>query len=190
MKQTLINLTKAFIGESQARNRYTAYAKIAKKEGYQQIGNIFAETADQEREHASTLFQFISDLNKGSGDVTVEASAPTVLGTTADNLRSAINGEHHETSVMYPEFAQKAREEEHQDIAVRLTSIAKAESHHEKRYQKLLTELERGSIFQKEEKTTWVCLECGYEHLGTEPPKQCPSCHHDRGYFQVMCECY
>ncbi len=195
MKKTIKNLTQAFIGESQARNRYTIYSKIAKKEGYEQIAAIFTETAEQEREHAKWLFRMINDLKKQLGEkeyevIKVEAEAPTILGETKDNLKSAIEGENYEQTNMYPEFAQTAREEGLEDIAHRLESIAKAEAHHEERYQKLLDQLEKGTIFKKEEETVWVCRKCGYVHKGNTPPEKCPSCGHPQAYFQVKNEKY
>ena len=195
MKKTIKNLTKAFIGESQARNRYTIYSKIAKKEGYEQISSIFAETADQEREHAKWLFRMINELKKESGDnkyeeIIVEAEAPTTLGTTIENLQAAINGEHYEFENMYPEFAATAKEEGLDKIATRLMSIGKAEAHHEERYLKLLDELKKNAIFKKEEKTEWTCRKCGYVHLGTSAPTKCPACDHPQAYYQVKMEQY
>ena len=193
MEATILNLTKAFIGESQARNRYTYYAKIAKKEGYEQIAAIFLETADQEKEHAKRLFEHIQELKKKLGEneeIKVEASAPTAYGTTEENLQAAINGEHYEYDEMYPEFAEKAKEEGLKEISQRLLSIAKAEKHHEERYKKLIEELKNKTIFKKETEVEWVCRECGYQHEGNEPPKECPSCNHEKAYFQIKEEKY
>jgi rubrerythrin len=191
MEETIKNLTKAFIGESQARNRYTFYAKIAKKEGFEQISEIFLLTAENEREHAKWLFRLIKDLNKEKLDeINVEASAPTTLGNTAENLKSAIEGENYEHTKMYPEFADIAEKEGHKDIANRLRAIAIAEKHHEERYKKLLAEVEGKTIFKKEKKVYWVCKKCGYTHEGTEPPKECPSCSHPSSYFELKCEEY
>ena len=164
MSKTIENLTKAFIGESQARNRYTMYSKIAKKEGYEQISEVFAETADQELEHGKWLFRLINQLKENDKAILVEADAPTTLGTTKENLKSAIEGENHEYTSMYPEFADVAEKEGFADIAERLRAIAKAEAHHEDRYKKLLAELEGESVFEKEEETVWVCRKCGYTH--------------------------
>jgi len=192
MKETIQNLAKAFIGESQARNRYGLYAKVAKKEGYEQIAGIFRETADQEKEHASQLFKLINELKKESSEdlseVKVEAAAPTILGTTVENLKAAMAGENYEHTTMYPEFAKKAKEEGLPHIEAKLKAIAKAEEHHEERYQKLLKEVEAGTVFKKEEETVWVCRECGYVHVGQ--PEECPSCNHPRAYYQVECEMY
>jgi len=188
MKKTLQNLTKAFIGESQARNRYTIYAKVAKKEGFQQIGDLFLLTADNEREHAKWLFRMIQKIKGDSQEIKVEAIAPLVLGKTAENIKSAIAGEHYETSEMYPEFAKAAEEEGLQEIADRLKAIGKVESHHEERYKKLLELVETGKVTKRDSEVEWVCSKCGYVHKGTEPPKECPSCDHPTEYFSVKCE--
>jgi rubrerythrin len=194
MQETLSALAKAFIGESQARNRYTFYAKIARTEGYEQIGAIFEETANQEREHAHWLMKLIQELKKKIGgnldELIVEAKVPTIYGTTAENLKSAIAGEHYEQTEMYPEFADIAEKEGLPEIADRLRSIAKAEAHHEERYNKLLAQLEAGTIFKKDKEIVWVCRECGYMHIGFEPPEKCPACGHARAFYQVKCEEY
>ncbi len=192
MEKTLKNLIKAFIGESQARNRYTYYAKVAKKEGYEQISGIFLETAEQEKVHAKRLFEHIQELKKNLGtkeeEFVVEGLAPTVYGNTKENLKAAAEGENYEHTEMYPEFAKVAEEEGLKKIAHRLKSIAKAEQHHEERYLKLLKELEEGTIFKKSESKIWVCRECGYIHEGKEPPEECPSCDHPKAYYQIKCE--
>ena len=190
MTKTLQNLTQAFIGESQARNRYTFYAKVASKEGYEQIAGIFQETAEQEKTHAKRLFEHIQELKEGAEEIKVEATAPTIYGTTAENLKAAIAGEHYETAEMYPEFAKIAEEEGLTEIANRLKAIAKAEAHHEERYQKLLKEAENNTVFKKEQATEWACRECGYVHQGTEPPEKCPACDHPQSFYQVKCEQY
>lgn len=194
MMQTIENLTKAFIGESQARNRYTCYAKIAKNEGFVQISEIFLVTAENEKEHAKNLFKLINELKKEAkeplDEIKVEAGAPTILGTTVENLKAAIAGEHYETAEMYPEFADVAEKEGLTEVGSRLRAIAKAEAHHEDRYKKLLKEVEAGTIFKKDKGVEWVCLECGYIHHGIEPPEKCPSCDHERAYFMVKCEEY
>lgn len=187
------NLAQAFIGESMARNRYTIYAKIAKKEGYEQIAAIFTETAEQEREHAKWLMRLINGLEEQNGkkaEIKVEAEVPTVIGTTAENLRAAIQGENHEYTKMYPDFADEANNENLPEIAGRLRAIARAEAHHEERYKKLLTEFEAGALFQKDEETVWVCRQCGYEHRGKSAPEACPACGHPQGYYQVKAEVY
>lgn len=190
MKQTLENLTKAFIGESQARNRYDFYAKIAKKEGYEQIAGIFLETAEQEKTHAKRLFEHIQQLKGRTSEVKVKSSAPNVYGKTKDNLKSAIAGERHEYSKMYPEFAKTAEKEGFMKIAVRLRSIAVAEKHHEERYKKLLKNLENNQVFKKNKKIFWICRECGYVHFGKEAPKICPSCDHTQAFYQKKSENY
>lgn len=194
MKNTMENLTKAFIGESQARNRYTFYASTARKEGYEQIAEIFLMTADNENEHAEWLLKMINQLKAKTTDnydeVRVETAAPTIWGTTIDNLKAAIAGETYEFTTMYPEFAKAARAEGYKDIAGRLESIAKAETHHGQRYSKLLAELEAGTVFKKKEPAWWYCRKCGYMHFGTEPPAKCPACDHEKSYYQVLCENY
>jgi len=186
--ETINNLVKAFIVESQARNRYTYYAKVAKKEGYMQICNIFLETAEQEKVHAKRLFEHIQELKEG--DVVVEASAPLVYGDTKENLKAAIEGETHEFTTMYPEFADKADEEGYEKIAKRLRAIAKAEEHHADRYKKLLKVVEDGSMFKKSDSKKWICQECGYLHEGDEAPEECPACKHPQEYYQIQCEEY
>ena len=192
MKETIINLTKAFIGESQARNRYTYYAKVAKKEGFEQIAGIFLETAEQEKIHAKRLFEHIKELKKDLGEdsITVESEAPLTYGTTAENLKAAASGENYEYTKMYPEFADIAEKEGYIKIAARMRSIAKAEEHHEERYKKLLEQVENGTFFKKSEKVWWVCRECGYVSYGTEPPLKCPSCDHAKSYYELKCEEY
>lgn len=194
MKKTLENLSKAYVGECQARNRYTFYAKKASKEGYEQIAGVFMETAEQEKTHAKRLFEHINELIKTSGEnmpeINIETSVPTTYETTAMNLRAAIAGETHEYETMYPEFAQTAKEEGLAKISNRLSSIAKAENHHKDRYEKLLIELDAGTLFKKEKEVSWVCRECGYLHIGNEAPEICPSCDHPKAYYQVQCENY
>jgi len=151
MKKTIQNLTEAFIGESQARNRYAFYAKAAKKEGYEQIASVFIETAEQEKVHAKRLFEHIQELKKKSEEnlskIIVEATAPTIYGHTTENLKAAVAGEHYENTEMYPKFAKVAEEDGLTDIAKRLRAIAKAEKHHEERYKKLLAEVESGTVY-------------------------------------------
>lgn len=194
MKKTLENLAKAFIGESQARNRYTIYSKIAKNEGFPQIAQIFLETADNERVHAKWIFRMIQKVQVKTGEhieaVTVEAEAPLIMGLTAANLKSAIAGEHYENSEMYPEFAEVAEQDGFEDIADRLLAIGHAEEHHEERYIRLLEEVEAGTFYKKEEPVYWNCSKCGYVYHGEEPPEVCPACNHPRKYFQMVCEKY
>ncbi|MEA1907536.1 MAG: rubrerythrin family protein [Euryarchaeota archaeon] len=192
MEKTLENLTKAFIGESQARNRYTFYAKVAKKEGFEQISDIFLLTAENEREHAKWLFRMIDELRQEiperPDEINVEAAAPLTLGTTAENLVAAIAGENYETTTMYPAFADVAESEGLDEIARRLRSIAVAEAHHEERYRKLLANVETDTVFTKDTNVIWICRKCGYVHEGKEPPGKCPACDHPREYFEIKCE--
>ncbi len=193
MKKTIKNLAFAFIGESQARNRYSFYASQAKKEGYIQIKNVFEETASHENQHAKWLMRMINQLKQESSEameeiMVPEAGVPTVTGTTEENLKSAIEGENHEHTEMYPEFAEIAKEEGYPQIAARLKAIAESEEHHEERYQKILEQLEQGTLFKKESEVEWYCLECGRVHIGTTPPDICPSCDHPKGFYQLKCE--
>jgi rubrerythrin len=194
MKKTIENLTKAFVGESQARNRYTFYSKVAKKEGFEQIAEIFLVTAENEREHASWFFKLINELKKKGkenlDEIKIETAAPTILGTTAENLKAAIAGENYENSKLYPEFADIAEKEGFTEIARRIRAIAIAEKHHEERYRKLLKEVEAGTVFKKTKEVWWVCRECGYMHFGKEPPDKCPSCDHEESFYQIKCEEY
>lgn len=195
MKKTIENLAKAFIGESQARNRYGFYAKAAKKEGYEQIAAIFGETAEQERSHAGNLFRMLNELKKRAAveveAIMVEADMPTSFGSTKDNLKAAISGETHEFKSMYPEFAQTAHEEGFNDIAARLRAIAIAEKHHAERFGSILHELEQGTLYKKSDASAkWTCRECGYVHEGHEPPEMCPVCQHPKGYYQRLSEEY
>ncbi|MFZ5391792.1 MAG: rubrerythrin [Patescibacteria group bacterium] len=195
MQKTLENLAKAYIGESQARNRYTSYAKIAKKEGYEQISALFLETADNEREHAAQLIKMIGEIKKTNNlppdEIKVEAEMPfNVLSDTLDNLQAAATGEKYECSTMYPEFAQTAEADGLPAVASRLLAIAAAEKHHEERYQKLIVQLRSNSLFVKEQEVQWVCRECGYIHKGKTPPVKCPSCDHEQGYYQLLSENY
>lgn len=194
MQKTLKNLAAAFIGESQARNRYTMYSSIAKSEGYEQISAIFTDTADQEKEHAKWLMRMINEIQDKEGmkqeEIMVEASAPTAVGDTVANLEAAIKGENYEHKNMYPDFAKDAVEDGLPEVAGRLRSIAKAEAHHEERYKKLLKEVEADSVFKKSKETTWVCRNCGYEIDSMEAPKSCPACSHPQSFFQVKNEKY
>lgn len=194
MEKTIKNLTKAFIGESQARNRYTIYAKTAKKEGFEQISDLFLLTAENEREHAKWLFRLIRNLkrkkNQEINEIEVSAAAPLVYGTTEKNLESAIKGENYENTQMYPEFAEIARKEGFPKIAARLLAIAKAEKHHEERFTTLLENVKKGSVFKKDKEVNWVCKKCGYVHHGKCPPTNCPSCSHPKNYFSLKIQEY
>ena len=190
MSQTLQNLTKAFIGESQARNRYSYYSAIAKQEGFEQIAAIFMETSEQEKIHAKKLFEHIQEMKENKNEIMVEAASPNVYGKTIDNLKAGADGERYEHSIMYPEFAKVAREEGFSVIANRFMAIAKSEEHHEERYLKLLEQVKNNTVFKKEKETVWICRECGYAHIGTEAPKVCPNCIHPQAYFQIKNEEY
>ena len=192
MSRTAQNLAKAFIGESQARNRYSMFASIARKEGYEQIAEVFQQTAEQERQHAKHLYTYINGMiSRGEGaKVMVEAEVPVVYGTTVENLKAAIVGENYEHTTMYPEFADTADAEGFHDIARKIRAISVAEEHHEERYNKLLREVERGTFFKRGEPMWWVCRECGYMHYGVEPPETCPSCDHPQAFYQRKSEEY
>ncbi len=194
MNNTLKNLAKAFIGESQARNRYNMYASIAKKEGYVRIFEIFNETAEHEKQHAKWMMRMFNQIKEDESldisDLSVEADFVFTLGDTAENLKAAIEGEHHENSEMYPEFAKTAKEEGYTKIAARLRAVAESEMYHEERYKKILDQVENGTFFQKEEEVEWVCLECGRVHKGITPPELCPSCDHPKAYYRLKKENY
>ncbi len=194
MSKTLIGLVQAFIGESQARNRYNIYAKIAKKEGFEQIAEIFNVTADNERVHAKNFWRaahaVMEQTGKSMPEITVDAVAPLKVGKTIDNLKAAIEGETHEHTKMYPDIADTAEKEGFKAIAEQVRAIAQAEVHHAKRYTALLKEVEAKMVFKKSKPTSWVCRECGYIHEGEEPPDQCPSCFHPAPFFEVLCETY
>jgi len=188
MQKTINNLAKAFIGESQARNRYTFYASIAKKEGYEKVSAVFSLTADQEKEHAKLLMSMINSFKKEDSaynEIKVDAGVPTILGTTEENLKSAIAGENYEYTSMYPEFADTAESEGYLEIANRLKAIANAEKNHEDRYRDLLDDIENNTMFKKDNEVVWVCRNCGYTHTGNEAPEECPSCSHPKAYFEV-----
>ena len=180
--QTEKNLGISFAGESQARMRYTYFASVAKKEGYEQISAIFQETADQEKEHAKRMFKWLE-----GGMVEITASYPSgVIGTTLENLKAAAAGENEEWSMDYPKFADIADEEGFPAIAKMYREIAKAEKGHEERYLALAKNVEEGKVFAKDEEVTWQCRNCGYIHTGKEAPKACPACAHPQAYFEVM----
>lgn len=190
MTQTLKNLAKAFVGESEARNRYTFFAKVAKKEGFETISEVFLLTAVNEQEHAKWLMRMINEIKKDDEAVNIETEVPTIFGDTVTNLKSAIAGEDYETNTMYPEFADIADEEGFPDIAKRLRAIAKAELHHENRFKKLLEQIENNSMFKKTNKVYWMCKKCGYLEEAEEAPEKCPSCDHPQAYFEPQCEEY
>ena len=186
MVKTLENLSKAFVGESQAINRYTMYSKIAKKEGYEKIAEIFLLTADNEFQHAKVLFKMIQELKEDIDAVTIDTDVCLDYGTTAENLASAAAGEHDEATSMYPEFADVAEEEGLTAVAARLRNIGKVESHHEERYRKLLAMVEGKTFFERSEEITWVCRKCGFVYKGEKPPEKCPICEHPSSYFEKL----
>lgn len=175
------NLLTSFAGESQARNRYTYFAKQAMKEGYEQIAAIFLETAEQERMHAKRMFEHLE-----GGMVSITAAYPAgVIGTTLENLKEAAAGEHEEAFELYPAFAETADHEGFPHIAEMYRRIIVAEQAHEKRYQRLMMNIEREQVFTREHEVTWQCRKCGYIHRGKEAPKKCPACQHSQAYFQL-----
>jgi rubrerythrin len=180
------NLLKAFAGESQARNRYTYFASVSRNEGFEQISAIFQETADNEKEHAKVFFQHLE-----GGDATIEASYPAgKIGTTAENLLAAAEGEKLEWGTLYPAFEATAREEGFQKVADSFKQIAEVEEQHEKRYRKLLENVKNNSVFKKDKVVRWKCRNCGYVHEGKEAPKQCPACKHPQSFYELICENY
>lgn len=182
--QTEKNLLKAFAGESQARNRYTYFASQAGKDGFVQIQEVFAETADQEKEHAKRFFKFLQ-----GGEVEITAGFPAgTIGTTAENLRGAAGGEHHEWSALYPEFAKIARQEGFPEVAATFDAISVAEKQHERRYIGLLKNVDAGTVFKKPAPVAWRCRNCGYVHTSAEAPTACPACAHPQAYFELLAE--
>lgn len=176
------NLLTSFAGESQARMRYTYFAKVAKKEGFEQIASIFMETADQEKEHAKRMFKYLE-----GGEVEITASYPAgVISRTLDNLQAAAQGEHEEWSEAYPHFADVAEEEGFPEIAAMYRNICVAEKSHEERYRAFVSNIENARVFAREDEVVWQCRNCGYIHVGKEAPEECPACLHPQGYFQLQ----
>ena len=175
------NLLISFAGESQARNRYTFFASAAKKEGFEQISAIFTETAEQEKEHAKKFFKYLE-----GGNVEITASYPAgVIGTTAENLKAAAEGEHGEWSHDYPMFAKIAKEEGFDEIANTFERVAEVEEQHEKRYLAFLKNVETGKVFERDEVVEWQCRNCGYVYKGKKAPEKCPACQHPQAYFEL-----
>ncbi|MCD8073377.1 MAG: rubrerythrin family protein [Alistipes sp.] len=184
--ETEKNLLRAFAGESQARSRYTFFASQAKKEGYEQIAAVFLETAEQEKEHAKRFFKFLE-----GGMVTIDGTFPAGrIGTTAENLLAAAEGELEEWGELYPAWADTAEAEGFGAIAAVFRNIAKVESEHEARYRKLLERVEQQGVFSRGEEIQWQCRNCGYVHTGTEAPDMCPACAHPQAYFEPKKENY
>ena len=173
--KTELNLMEAFAGESQARNNYTFFAAIARRDGYEQIAAIFEETAANEKEHAEIWYKYLN----GGG-----------FSDTRVNLGAAADGEHYENADMYPRFAKEAREEGFEEIAARFELVAKVEKEHEERYRKLLSNVENGLVFSKDGDAIWQCRACGHIHIGKSAPEVCPVCGHKQSYFQLKAENY
>jgi len=184
--QTEQNLLKAFAGESQARNRYAYFSSVAKKEGYHQISALFEETAGNEQEHAKVFFKYLQ-----GGPVEITAMYPAgKIGTTAENLLAAADGEKEEWSVLYPDFAQIAEDEGFKAVATSFREIAEVESWHERRYRKLLENVENRQVFARETLVRWKCRNCGYVHEGPVAPEICPACKHPQSYYELYVEAY
>jgi rubrerythrin len=184
--RTEMNLLKAFAGESQARNRYTFFSSVAKKEGYEQIAGIFLETAANEKEHAEVFFKHLE-----GGDVKITAEFPAdKIADTPTNLLAAAEGEKLEWGTLYPEFEKVAKEEGFEKIAESFEEIAEVEEQHEKRYRKLLKNVENGIVFKRDNEVKWKCRNCGYVHEGKEAPSHCPACNHSQSYYELLAENY
>jgi rubrerythrin len=180
------NLLAAFAGESQARNRYTYFASAARKEGYEQIANIFAETAENEKEHAKVFFKYLE-----GGDVEITAAYPAgAIKDTKSNLEEAAAGENLEWTTIYRDFSRTAKEEGFTEVAQSFEQIAKVEKFHEARYRKLMNNLGNKEVFKKKKPAVWHCINCGYVIEGTEAPKQCPACKHPQAFYEVLAENY
>lgn len=180
------NLLASFAGESQARNRYTYFASVARKAGYEQIAAIFLETADNEKEHAKRFFKLLE-----GGDVEITTSYPAgVIGDTATNLEAAAAGENLEWTKLYKQAEEVARQEGFEEVAIQFKEIAEVEEQHEIRYRKLLKNIKEGKVFKKDTVVKWKCRNCGYVHEGKEAPEECPACAHPQGYYELLCENY
>ncbi len=184
--QTEKNLLAAFAGESQARTRYTFFASQAKKEGYEQISAIFQETSDNEKEHAELFFKH---LEGGTVEIMAAYSAG-IIGSTEENLKAAAEGEKLEWGTLYPSFGEIAEKEGFMDAAKTFRSVAKVEAYHERRYLKLLSNIEQDRVFKKDTQTKWKCRNCGFVYEGSEAPDKCPVCEHPRNYFEIWTENY
>jgi len=173
MSKTQDNLKAAFAGESQARNKYGYFAKVARKQGYHYVAKIFEETAENERQHAKDEFKLL----KGIGD-------------TSANLKAAIEGENYETTQMYPAMLKDAQEEGDKKAAELFKEVSEVEAHHEARFKKLLEMVEKGTLYKRDKPIKWKCDKCGYVYEGCEPPEECPSCKHEREYYEPACMCF
>lgn len=180
------NLLAAFAGESQARNRYTYFSGAARKEGLEQIANIFAETSDNEKEHAKVFFKHLE-----GGDAEITATYPAgMIKDTKSNLEAAAAGENLEWTTLYSNFAQVAKEEGFPEVARSFEQVAKVEKFHEARYRKLISNIANGEVFKKKAPVKWHCINCGYVFEGAEPPKDCPACKHPQSFYEVLAENY
>ncbi len=188
--KTAENLMKAFAGESQARMRYTYYAKAASQEGYRQISNIFQETADNEKHHAKVFYGHLISQGLNQTPLEIHATYPVALGDTLQNLRSAAMGEKEEWSDLYPAFADVAASEGFPDVARTFKMVATVEKRHEERFNKLHDALEKHVLFVKDGKMYWKCLECGYIVEASKAPERCPVCGHPQGDFEIWAENY
>ncbi|MFA5144387.1 MAG: rubrerythrin family protein [Candidatus Omnitrophota bacterium] len=176
------NLLKSFAGESQARNRYTYFASVARKEGYEQIANIFIETAENEKEHAKVFFKYLE-----GGDVEITAAYPAgSIKDTKSNLEAAASGENLEWTVLYQDFAEVAKAEGFADVARSFEQVARVERFHESRYRKLIKNLTDGEVFKKKAPVKWHCINCGYVFEGIEAPAECPACKHPQAFYEVL----
>lgn len=182
--QTAKNLAASFAGESQARNRYTFYASIARKEGYNQIAKVFSETADNERAHAKVFYDLLI-AGLGHAEITVDAEYPIGLGSTLENLQYAAAGEREEWDNAYPKFAAIAKDEGFPEVEFAFRHIIEVEKLHEKHYLSLYEDLKNETLYKHDDATSWRCLNCGYIHTGTTSPTVCPACKHPQGYFEV-----
>ncbi len=187
--QTEKNLLKAFAGESQARNRYTYFASVAKKEGYEQISAIFLETADNEKEHAKVFFKYLYESSGSPVEITASYPAGKI-GTTEESLLAAANGEKEEWGSLYPEFEKVARKEGFNEIANSFKEIAEVEEQHEKRYRKILKNVKDKTVFKKDKVVKWKCRNCGYVHEDKLAPEICPACKHPQAYYELLGENY
>lgn len=188
--ETARSLMKAFAGESQARNRYTFYAQVARKEGLIQVASIFNVTASNEEAHAKEFFKAMNEGNLNQRTVDIAADFPVALNDTVVNLESAAQGEHEEHAELYPEFARIAAEEGFPGISKLFSNIATIEKDHEERFLAFRDLVQKDQLLKKDIEVAWICSVCGFVHVGTEPPKVCPVCKHEKGYYQVNFKSY
>jgi rubrerythrin len=191
--KTMTNLMKSFAGESQARNRYTYFASIARKDDYRQIEAFFTETAENEKEHAKLFYKFLAAGLEGSNvaiPIEITAAYPVAYGNTRENLIAAAAGEREEWTDLYQNFADTAAQEGFKEIAATYRKIAEVEKRHEARYLKLADNIANDRVFKKDEPVSWKCDNCGYIHEGKDAPEICPACKHPKAYFEVFCENY